>query len=153
MPIEDLNTLDISPYDYEGRNFQDDYFPLMLRLIEHNPIVLATPVYWYTMSATMKIFIDRLSDLMETRKNIGRKLRGKDMLIIASFNTSMPQGFEYPFSQTAKYMGMRFAGCSYIYWGADDQLKLNNLGQIVKARRALGLTDSPSLKSTADFLA
>ncbi len=95
--IVDLNTLKISPYDYEHRNIDDDYLPLMKKVVEHDLIILATPVYWYSMSAQMKTFIDRLNDLLEVGKDIGRKLRGKRLFVIASLGTSMPKGFEEPF--------------------------------------------------------
>lgn len=134
IPIVDLNTLKISPYDYEHQNIDDDYLPLMRKVVEHDLIILATPVYWYSMTAQMKIFIDRLSDLLEVGKDIGRKLRGKRLFVIASFGTSMPIGFEDPFSQTCEYLGMKYEGCSYIYNGKDEELMKRNAKEIDKAR-------------------
>ena len=137
IPIIDLNTAKISPYDYEHRNIDDDYLSIMKTIVEHDLIILATPVYWYSMSAQMKIFIDRLSDLLEISKDTGRKLRGKRLFVIASFSTSMPEGFEKPFSQTCEYMGIKYEGCSFIYHGNDPKLLENNLKEIEKARALL----------------
>lgn len=137
IPIIDLNTLKILPYDYEYKNQQDDYLFTIEQVVKHDLIVLATPVYWYTMSAQMKIFIDRLSDLLDIRKDIGRKLRGKQVFVIASFNTSLPKGFEEPFIQTCDYMGIHYKGCSFIYAGDNATLKSQNEAQIQKARKII----------------
>ena len=41
----------ISHYDYEHKNVSDDFIPLMQKLInEYDTFILATPVYWYSMS-------------------------------------------------------------------------------------------------------
>jgi multimeric flavodoxin WrbA len=138
IPLIDLNDLSISPYDYEHSNQNDDYIPLIEKLVAYDLIVLATPVYWYTMSAQMKIFIDHLSDLLEIRKDLGRKLRGKKIFILASFSTSLPKGFEDAFSQTCDYMGMEYLGCSFIYRGMDPALLKMKPSQIALAKNVMG---------------
>lgn len=137
IPIIDLNNLSLSPYSYNHSNQNDDYFPLMEQLVEHELIILATPVYWYTMSSQMKVFIDRLSDLLEIRKDLGRKLRGKKIFILASFNTSLPTGFEDAFRQTCDYMGMAYLGCSFIYQGRDQALLETRPDQLATARNII----------------
>lgn len=135
IPIVDLSMLNISPYDYEYRNRTDDFMPLIERIIIFDTIVLATPVYWYTMSATMKIFIDRISDLLDIRKDLGRKLRGKKLFVIASFGTSLPKGFEDAFSQTCEYLGIEYLGASLVYVGSEkDQFAKHNHQEIIKAK-------------------
>ncbi len=137
IPIIDLNTLKISAYDYEHRNRDDDYLVTMERVVQHELIILATPVYWYSVSAIMKIFIDRLSDLLEIRKDIGRKLRGKKLFVIASYGTSLPRGFEDPIEQTCEYLGIKYQGCSFIYNGNNPELKKFNEVEISKARKVI----------------
>lgn len=138
VPLVDLNTLDIKPYDYEYHNQADDFITLIERLVKVDKIVLATPVYWYTMSATMKVFIDRISDLLDIRKDLGRKLRGKKLFVIASFNTSLPKGFEDTFEQTCTYLGIEYQGTSFIYSGTENKEFLDsNNEEIKKARLAL----------------
>ena len=39
--------------------------------------IFVTPVYWYSMSGQMKIFLDRITDLLKWHKDEGRKIRGK----------------------------------------------------------------------------
>lgn len=140
FPIVDLHTLDIKPYDYEYRNKEDDFMPLVERIVEHDTIILATPVYWYTMSATMKIFIDRISDLLDIRKDLGRKLRGKKLFVIGSFNTSLPRGFEDAFEQTCEYLGMRYLGTSLVYSGEQNQEFLDNRKYEIEKAKALILS-------------
>lgn len=123
----DLNNLNITPFDYQHKNQKDDYIPLMRRIVLFDHIILATPVYWYTMSAQMKIFIDRLSDLLTIEKETGRMLRGKKLSVLASYTTSLPEGFELAFSQTCKYMGIDYSGCFFFYSGEDKILMQKNV--------------------------
>lgn len=44
------------------------------------------------MSALMKTFIDRWSDLLNIRKDIGRRLTNKELYVITSFGESIPRG-------------------------------------------------------------
>jgi multimeric flavodoxin WrbA len=122
VSIVDLKKLHITPYDYAYGNQQDDFIPLAEKMISHNPIILATPIYWYTMSAIMKIFMDRWSDLIDIRKDLGRALKYKDLYVIASYAGSPPKGFEDAFIQTCEYLSMQYKGCFYFYSGHDPKL-------------------------------
>lgn len=126
VPVADLRKLNIAHYDYNYENADDDFIPLAEKMVQHNPIILATPVYWYTMSALMKIFIDRWSDLLHLRKDIGRRLANKELYVIASYGESIPRGFEEAFSQTCDYMEMQYKGCFYFYSGNDSELVNKN---------------------------
>jgi multimeric flavodoxin WrbA len=137
IPVIDLRSLNITPYDYTHRNKNDDCLPLMEQVLSHSLLILATPIYWYTMSAHMKLFIDRLSDFLTIRKDIGRKLRGTNLFVIASFETSLPKNFEDPFSHTCEYLGINYQGCSYIYFGKNNGLLSRNTAEINKAQSAL----------------
>ena len=121
IPVVDLRKLNFSHYDYNYENQHDDFIPLAEKMVEHNPIILATPVYWYTMSALMKMFIDRFSDLIDIRKDLGRKLAKKELYVITSYAGEMPRGFEDPFSQTCAYLDMHYKGCFYFYSGPNSE--------------------------------
>lgn len=55
--LADLLDYSIAPYNYEHRYPEEDSFIQLINLIlQHQAIVLATPVYWYSMSGSMKIF-------------------------------------------------------------------------------------------------
>ena len=123
-PVElvDLSEMGIGAYDYHHANRTDSFLPLIERLVSKSLWLLATPVYWYTMSAQMKLFVDRLSDLITIRKDLGRSLRGKAVAVIASgTDERLPQGFEAPFRLTCDYLGMRYVGACYLQFGKGDQ--------------------------------
>lgn len=138
IKIVDLNTFTIKPFDYEYKSQSDDFIPLIEDVLSYEKIVLATPVYWYTMSATMKIFVDRLSDLLDIRKDLGRRLRGKQMFVVATYSTSIPRGFVDTFQQTCEYLGIEYLGTSFVYSGTEDaQFLANNTDEISKAKEVL----------------
>lgn len=127
VPIINLSTLNISYYDYDYKNRDDDFLPLAEKMIKHDPIILATPIYWYTMSATMKTFIDRWNDLMVIRKDLGQRLSGKTLFLVTSYGADVPKSFEDPFSHTCDYLEMKYGGCFYYYSGGDEETKKQNI--------------------------
>jgi len=127
MAFVDLNDLKIAPFDYQHHNHDDDYLPLMKKVVTFDHIILATPVYWYTMSAQMKIFIDRLSDITIFCKDIGDKLKGKKISVLASYgNPKGIHGFALAFEQICHYMGIEYGGCFYYYSGKNKDLIAEN---------------------------
>lgn len=112
MDIIDLKPLNISHFDYDYKNADDDFLPLITKIInDYDTIILATPIYWYTMSSYIKVFLDRISDLLHHHKDLGRQLRGKHLGIISSTNYSeASEIFEAPFRETSKYLGMNYIG-------------------------------------------
>lgn len=100
---------EFSFYDYEHNNQNDDFISLIEILIEYDEIIFASPVYWYSMSAQLKVFFDRLSDLLVIRKDLGYKLKGKTISIISTGSDEQcPDCFIEPFKLTANYLGMNF---------------------------------------------
>ena len=139
-PLFDLNNFDISPFDYEHRNQNDGFIPLIEELIAYDIWIIATPVYWYNMSKQHKIFFDRFSDLLTIQKDLGRKLRGKKLFVIASFGDSCPKGFEDTFEQICEYLGMEYLGSSFIYSGTKHEEYLEqNKAHTDKAKLTLGI--------------
>ncbi|MEO9804528.1 MAG: NAD(P)H-dependent oxidoreductase [Reichenbachiella sp.] len=114
--ILDLNSQNISYYDYEHQNRDDDFLNLIRSFVANNDVlVLVTPIYWYTMSAQMKTFLDRISDLLTIEKDLGRQLRGKSMALISQTEGDhVNSWFAEPFSLTAKYLGMEFKGHAHV---------------------------------------
>ena len=69
IPIYNLFDYAISNFDYNHLNKNDDFLPLIRELIDkYETLIFITPVYWYAMSAIMKTFFDRLSDLLTIEK-------------------------------------------------------------------------------------
>lgn len=111
-PLIDLKTKTIGHYDYDFKNQQDDFPDLISEIIHsYDCLVFATPVYWYSMSGRMKVFFDRLSDLLLLNKDLGRQLRGKQMAVIScGSDGDLKEGFYMPFIESASYLGMSYRG-------------------------------------------
>lgn len=122
-----LNLLNLGYFNYNfDYKTNDQFIKLAETLTEFPNIVLATPVYWYTMSAQMKTFFDRLSDLITIRKDIGRKLKGKRVFVMTTYGATMPIGFEETFRQTCIYLEMEYGGCLYHYTGKHGNMAAFN---------------------------
>lgn len=113
-PVIDLSEFKIAPYDYEYRDSGDDFPKLVDMLLQHETIVFATPVYWYSMSSQLKTFIDRFSDLVRIDKKSGRALAGRRTFLAATgTDNDLPPGYEEPFRLTAAYLDMDYCGSFY----------------------------------------
>ncbi len=117
IDIVDLYTKNIGHYDYDYKNESDDFLNLATHIIEtYDTIIFATPVYWYSMSGILKVFFDRISDLIRIHKNTGRKLRGKNMAMVSCSNSDdLKEGFSMPFVESANYLGMNYLGDIHTY--------------------------------------
>ncbi len=104
----DLLDYNIGHFDYGFNNADDDFFPLITKVLStYEVIVLATPVYWYTMSGHMKVFLDRISDLLYKEKETGRLFRSKIMAVLSVSNDdNVEDTFYLPFRKSAAYLGM-----------------------------------------------
>ncbi|MFT4664610.1 MAG: multimeric flavodoxin WrbA [Polaribacter sp.] len=122
--VIDLLNYKIGNYDYEYKNADDDFLPLMQSIItKYDTFIFATPVYWYSMSAMMKTFFDRISDLLRTDKGLGRQLRGKSMgMISCSGQDDRNEHFAEPFELTAGYLGMTWIGDIHGFLEADESI-------------------------------
>ena len=108
----DLKPLEISHYDYEHKNSEDDFAKIVVpKLLDAERIIVATPVYWYSMSGIMKVFFDRITDLITISKTQGRQLRGKSLGVISCASEDIiKDGFYMPFEESANYLGMSYLG-------------------------------------------
>lgn len=124
----DLNSYSFTYYDYEHKNNQDDFLHLMKILIEkYDLFVFATPVYWYSMSGIMKVFFDRITDLLDVEKELGRNLRNKSMAVFShSIGENLGENFWLPFSETAKYLGMRYLGNTHFIKDRNEEENMTN---------------------------
>ncbi len=112
--IISLSNLAIAPYDYLNRHDKDDFLPLAEKIAAAKTLVFASPVYWYSMSAQMKLFFDRLTGLTGAHKALGKALAGKSAFLIATGGSPKPPAsFEPPFAETARYFNMRWGGMLY----------------------------------------
>ncbi|MEM9981060.1 MAG: NAD(P)H-dependent oxidoreductase [Bacteroidota bacterium] len=125
--VIDLNDYNIGYYDYESANRTDDYLPLMERIIKnYDLLILATPVYWYAMSGIMKVFFDRLTDLVTIEKALGRKLKGKKMAVVScSAGGNLGEFFWLPFKESAKYLDMEYVCDVHTVVGEDNTARIS----------------------------
>ncbi len=61
---------------------KDDMQPLYTRMLDVHAILIASPIYWFTISAQTKLFIDRWYALQGTQ---GNQLKGKHFGIILTY--------------------------------------------------------------------
>ncbi len=111
----DLLHYSIAHYNYEEEYpSNDEFLTIVEQMLQHKVIVFATPVYWYSMSGYMKVFFDRLTDIVSSQKHIGRKLKGKKVALLSVSNSNeLPEGFEIPFRDTANFLDMEYLGCFF----------------------------------------
>lgn len=75
LPVEkiylrDYNILPIKDERHTEAGFQpvlDDYQVVIEQVLKHEILIFATPIYWYSMSGTMKLFIDRWSQSLRDK--------------------------------------------------------------------------------------
>ena len=109
MEVVDLGSKDISPFDYEHKNIGDDFLPTLKHILEFDKLIFTSPVYWYSMSAQMKRFVDRFSDVLaiEELKDTGRQFRGKAGHIVSiSASAKADDSFLNSFKSTFTYLGL-----------------------------------------------
>lgn len=117
VEVVDLASQRMSPYDYDHANRDDDFEPLMRRVLAHDQIIFATPIYWYAASPAMKVFLDRISDLLELPDLLpeGRRLRGKTAYVVCTSVMDEPAAeFMGAFRETFRYLGMHFGGAVHV---------------------------------------
>ena len=116
IQVVDLAEKAISAFDYEHRNRSDDFESLMDHLLGFEQIIFASPVYWFAVAPPMKIFIDRISDLLDLPDLLeqGRRLRGKTAYVVCtSVYDEVPAPFLGAFQETFSYLGMQYGGCAH----------------------------------------
>jgi multimeric flavodoxin WrbA len=134
--IIDLTDYSISHFDYEHKNRNDDFIDLIKRIIDnYDVLIFATPVYWYSMSGIMKVFFDRITDLLSIEKEEGRKLRNKYMAVISCSNgNNLEDHFWLPFQKSAEYLGMHYIGNIHTYQGEHPTDKMTTFKTLIEEK-------------------
>lgn len=128
--VIDLNRKNINAYSYNPQHKEDDFIPTMRSILNYDTIILVTPVYWYSMSGIMKTFFDRITECLKSEKEIGRKLRGKNMIAVSCGSDDFEtEGFFVPFKNTAEYLGLNYLGDIHT-WINNDQPEQEVLDRI-----------------------
>jgi len=139
IKIDCIDLLDykIDAFNYDGiYSRKDDFLELAKIILEHDQIIFATPVYWYSMSGGMKNFFDRLTDLITIHKEMGRRLKGKEVFLVAvGASDCIPDGFENPFRSTSEYLDMKFISTYYCQSYKLDRIKKEGVDFLQKLTR------------------
>jgi len=97
-------------FNYEGEYGEEDKFlDIIDEVIESDMVVLAAPIYWYTMPARMKTFFDRITNLFSTERY--NKLKGKKIVLL--FTHGSPcynESYVESYKATCDYIGLSFMG-------------------------------------------
>jgi multimeric flavodoxin WrbA len=116
--LRDYNVQPIVDQRHAEEGFQeinDDYNSIIERILKHDILIFATPIYWYSRSGTMKNFIDRWSQTLRDPKfpDFKTNMSSKQAYVIAvggddPYLKGLPliQQFQYIFD----FMGISFKG-------------------------------------------
>ncbi|GKU84136.1 flavodoxin family protein [Niallia sp. NCCP-28] len=116
--LKDYNIQPIIDMRHSMEGFQDrkdDYNSIIERILPNDILIFSTPIYWYSMSGTMKNFIDRWSQTLRDPKypDFKNKMASKTAFVIAVGGDDphikglpMIQQFNYIFD----FIGIEFAG-------------------------------------------
>lgn len=121
MPYDQLNLVDYR-VDSLGQKFEGDQFDLVLTAMQQaDIIVIGTPVYWHTMSGSLKNVMDRMYTV---RNNAG--LRGKQMYFITQGTAPTPESIQqlkWTMNRFGEYFGMNVKGMAA---NSDELVELRN---------------------------
>ena len=75
---------DVRHEDYYIESYGDEYKQLIDLVLESDTVIFASPVYWYSISASLKAFIDHWSETMEDKDyhDFKSKMAKKDFRLI-----------------------------------------------------------------------
>jgi multimeric flavodoxin WrbA len=115
MNIQPCDACDVCQNGYEGCIIEDDMQSLYPKITAADAIVIASPIYWFTISAQTKLCIDRWYALESDEK---KPLQGKQLGIVLVYGdtdlyTSGGINAIHTFESLARYVGMDIAGLVY----------------------------------------
>jgi len=87
------------------------------------------------MSGILKVFFDRISDLLDTEKELGRKLRTKSIAVLSSsICDHRGDTFGVPFIETATYLGMNYIGNIHAIENKPETDELKELADLINKK-------------------
>ena len=118
--------------------FKDDMAGLYDKVLQADAIVFASPIYWFTMTAQMKLFLDRLYGLWLERT---KALQGKSIAAVMVYGDADPYisgaiNAMHTMEDICKYCGAKLAGI--VYGTANDIGDAENNAELTRKARMLG---------------
>lgn len=124
--------------DSKGCAIDDEMQPIYGKLVEADGWVIASPVYWFSMSAQTKLFLDRCFALPAYKKDA---FTGKRIAVAMSFgdgdafNSGCVNALR-TFQDTARYVGANLVGM--VYGSADKPGEIKSNTALMQQAEALG---------------
>jgi len=117
-----------------GCVIEDDANLVLRKMTAADVIVMATPLYFFSASAQLKVLIDRMFSLYKWDNAAGTMntvLEGKTLVLLASAYEDVGlDALEKPFALTADYTGMKF-----------ESLLVPNAGESGEIRKKSGVRE------------
>ena len=101
----------------------DAFLSLVEKVLHADTVIFATPVYWNSISSLLKVFIDRMADLLISHPEKTKQLEGKTCFLVSAYSTATPLGYagvEFPIHQMCLYFNMKYGGAFFHYTGTDN---------------------------------
>ncbi|RHW37678.1 flavodoxin family protein [Lysinibacillus yapensis] len=116
--LREFQILPIKDERHSANGFQevfDDYNNVIETVMKHDILIFSTPIYWYSMSGTMKLFIDRWSQTLRDKNHPNfRSELGKKKIYVVAVGGDRPSIKGLPmiqqFQYICDYFGMSFEG-------------------------------------------
>ena len=123
-----------------GCAVDDDMQPLYSKLVESDAWIIASPVYWFNMSAQIKIFMDRCFALWNEDPQINR-MYNKRIAIAMSYGDSDPFNSGCvnalrSFQDAYRYAGARIVGM--VYGSADQPGEIASNAELMAQAEEIG---------------
>lgn len=142
-----LHGMDIKPCDAcdacqtgksRGCNINDDMQDIYPKLLETDALVIASPIYWFTVSAQTKLFMDRCYALGNLD---GYGLKGKRIGIILTYGDTDPFNSGAvnairTFQDAFNYIGAQIVGM--VYGSAEKAGEISNNEALMEKAYQLG---------------
>jgi multimeric flavodoxin WrbA len=118
----------------------DEAKPVLARMAEVDLIVMATPLYFFSASAQLKLIFDRMFSLYKWDNKVDTftsPLKDKTLVLLASAYENVGlEALEKPFKLTADYTGMKFK--SLLVSNAGESGEIKKLSGVREKAMALG---------------
>jgi len=124
--VVDLDELTITPYNYDNHYPEDDFYPLVEKILTAECVIFASPVYWYAPTATIKVLVDRITELTDVQelKPKARALADKKAYLLAtSVHETLFPIFECFFGGVFRYFDMDYRG--HLHLNCRDGFAIN----------------------------
>ena len=127
--------------DSKGCAIDDDMQALYPKVLEADALIIASPVYWFTMSAQVKLFMDRCFALFNENQEIS-PLSGKKVAIAMSYGdkdafSSGCINALRTFQDAYNYVGSEITGM--VYGSAEEPGEIVNNKSLLQDAEELGI--------------